>query len=217
MMLKVLVDWYPDEYEMIKFLANNDLESFSSLAESDPALVRHLIGYGVVKKGVSGYYFNIDNLSELLRNKHKKQNLTMTSEEKVQEISARRNSFEKKLRSVIRNTLIISKGKRKAYESVTSAISSTRREGLSGHDLDNLLSKDSSPLFFLELINIVKRDWPVFENIFDMSKAKFEVMLEEINKVGRPDAHAKDINDTDFNQLRIYFDKLEAVIDDVSF
>lgn len=154
MMLKVLVDWYPDEYEMIKFLANNDLESFSSLAESDPALVRHLIGYGVVKKGVSGYYFNIDNLSELLRNKHKKQNLTMTSEEKVQEISARRNSFEKKLRSVIRNTLIISKGKRKAYESVTSAISSTRREGLSGHDLDNLLSKDSSPLFFLELINI---------------------------------------------------------------
>lgn len=216
MMLKVLVDWYPDEYEMIKFLANNDLKNFHSFAESDPALVRHLIGYGVINKGVSGYYFNIENLSELLRHKHGKQQLSMSPEEKVQEISVRRNRFEKKLRGVIRNTLIITKGKSKAHTAVTSAIPESRRVNLSSHDLDNLLSKESSPLFFLELINIVKRDWPVFENIFDMSKAKFEVMLEEINRVGRPDAHAKGISDTDFDQLRIYFDKLEAIVDDVS-
>ena len=216
MMLKVLVDWYPDEYEMIKFLANNDFEGFGDLAESDPALVRHLIGYGVVKKGASHYYFNIENLSDLLRKKHKKHSLSMTPQEKVQEISMRRNSFEKNLRGIIRSTLIITKGKPKAYEAVISAMPSDRRDGLSGYDLDHLLSKDSSPLFFNDLINILKRNWPVFENTFGMRKQKIEIMLEEINKVGRPDAHAKDIDEIDFNQLRIYFDKLEAVIDEVS-
>lgn len=36
-------------------------------------------------------------------------------------------------------------------------------------------------------------------------------MLEEINLKGRPEAHAKSIEDDDFTQLRLYFKKLEEM------
>lgn len=83
---------------------------------------------------------------------------------------------------------------------------------LINYDLSGILDRDSSPLFFLELINIVKREWTNFENVFDIEKAKLILMLEEINATGRPDAHAKYVDEDEFQQLRLYFKKLESML-----
>lgn len=74
------------------------------------------------------------------------------------------------------------------------------------------MCRDASPLFFLELINIIRREWPSLENIFSLDKARLIIMLEEINSIGRPDAHAKAISKDDFQQLRLHFKKLEDAL-----
>lgn len=67
MMIQVLCEWYPDEYEMLCFLAQGDMESFNSFASAHSSYTRHLIGYGLIQKGTSGYSFNFEEVSELLR------------------------------------------------------------------------------------------------------------------------------------------------------
>ncbi|MGM1331511.1 hypothetical protein ACS0TW_37690, partial [Klebsiella michiganensis] len=129
---------------------------------------RHLVGYGLVQKGASGYSFNFEEISDLLRKKHNNERLNLTDDEKVQEISIRRNRLEKAMRVFIRNSLKISKGSNKAKDTVIAAVPEGRRSMLINYDLSGILDRDSSPLFFLELINIVKREWTNFENVFDI-------------------------------------------------
>lgn len=47
--LSVLQRWYPLEYEMLDYLARNDLASFSSVEQSIPDLSAHLRAYGLVR------------------------------------------------------------------------------------------------------------------------------------------------------------------------
>ncbi|EIU4421134.1 ATP-binding protein [Pseudomonas aeruginosa] len=212
MMIQVLCEWYPDEYEMLCFLAQGDMESFNSFASAHSSYTRHLIGYGLIQKGTSGYSFNFEEVSELLRKKHKNEKMNLSDDEKVQEISSRRNKLEKDLRQVVRNALKISLGGKKAKEAILAAVPETRRAPLSNYELNDLMCRDASPLFFLELINIIRREWSSLENIFSLDKARLIVMLEEINSIGRPDAHAKAISKDDFQQLRLHFKKLEDAL-----
>ncbi|MDT7460014.1 ATP-binding protein [Citrobacter koseri] len=212
MMIHVLAEWYPDEYEMLCLLAQDDKQKFNAYAQENISYTRHLVGYGLIQKGSSGYSFNFEEISDLLRKKHSNERLNLNDDEKVQEVSIRRNRLEKGMRVLIRNSLRISKGSNKAKDSVIAAVPEGRRAMLINYDLPGLLDRDSSPLFLLELINIIKREWPSFENIFDNEKAKIILMLEEINATGRPDAHAKYVNEDDFQQLRLYFKKLESIL-----
>lgn len=212
MMIQVLAEWYPDEYEMLCFLAQDDMENFNAFANEHLSYTRHLIGYGLVQKGPSGYSFNLEEVSALLRKKHQSERLNLTDDEKVQEVSIRRNRLEKGLRMLVRSSLKISVGAIKAKDAIISAVPESRRPVLQNHDLAGLLHRDTSPLFFLELINVIKREWSVFENVFGIDKTKLVLMLEEVNAKGRPDAHAKKIDEDDFQQLRLYFKKLESVL-----
>ena len=213
MMLQVLSEWYPDEYEMLLFLAHDDMESFEGFAADNPSLTRHLIGYGLIQKSENGYAFNLEAIAELLKTKHKHEKVNLSNEDMVQEVSTRRNILEKTLRSMTRNVLKISLGPTKAASAVVAAVPESRRPALIGQSINSLLDRDQSPLFFLELINIIKREWVSFEKSFEVDKTKFILMLEEINNYGRPEAHAKNLTKDDFTQLRLYFNKLEVILD----
>ena len=52
----------------------------------------------------------------------------------------------------------------------------------------------------------------IFKNVFELQKNKVEVMLNDINEAGRSDAHAKEIEENDFQQLRLHFSKLEEIL-----
>jgi hypothetical protein len=209
-----LRDWYPDEYDMLRFLAQGDQRMFTEFARDHALYTRHLIGYGLITQSDHGFGFNIEALREYVNQLHKYERLNLTDDEKVAEISARRNRLEKLLRVAIRNTLHSSYGKKKAAETVLAAIPEKRREALVSLSLDALLARDSSPLFLLELISLIKREWQTLQNVFEMEKSKLEVILDEVNSSGRPDAHAKYVQDDEFVQLRLYFKKLENVLED---
>ena len=135
----------------------------------------------------------------------------LPDQEKVDEISHRRNRAEKKLRMLLKNALKQSFGKKIAMEKVLKAIPSERRKNLENNDIDTILNRDESPLFFLDLKNIIKREWNSFMNIFELEKNKVMIILDDINSSGRPDAHAKSIKTDDFKQLRLHFNKLETI------
>ena len=86
-----------------------------------------------------------------------------------------------------------------------------RRERIGTNDIEVLLSKENSVLYFKDLLAIVERDWNCFSNVFEIEKNKLTVMMNDINDFGRPDAHAKEIKENDFQQLRIHFNKLEEI------
>jgi hypothetical protein len=216
MIVTVLRDWYPDEYDMLRFLANGEQETFTAFAQEHGIYTKHLVGYGLLTQSAHGFGFNIEVLREYLNNLHRYERLSLTEDEKVAEISARRNRIEKSLRVALRTGLRAAYGRKKAGECILSAIPEKRREALATSDLEVLLARNSSPLFFLELVAIIKREWAVFQNVFEMEKNKLEVMLEEINASGRPDAHAKYIGNDEFAQIRLHFKKLESILDDWS-
>ncbi|HEX6899836.1 MAG TPA: hypothetical protein VF789_08985 [Thermoanaerobaculia bacterium] len=214
MIVQVLRDWYPDEYEMLTFLAQEDCETFNHFANEHATYTKHLIGYGLIKPGAGGYFFNIDAVKGHLIAKHRFERLNLSMEEKVAEVSTRRNRVEKDLRVVVRNALKIALGKTKATEKVLMAVPESRRTKLSNYDVDALLDRDASPLFFLELVNVIRREWDVFGKMVDIDKAKFIFILEEINSLGRPDAHAKNISADDFSQVRLHFRKMETFLEE---
>ena len=212
MIVQVLRDWYPDEYEMLRFLADGDEDSFSEFAADHERYTRHLIGYGLVQHSKHGYAFNIEAVREFLGALHKFERMNMTAEEKLAEICERRNSIERKLRVVVRNALRAALGKRKAAETVLKSLPEPRRAKLTSLDLDQLLSQDSSELFLLDLIQMISKEWSILQNVFEMDKDEVRVMLNQINTLGRPDAHARSIDIDDFMQLRLHFKKLESIL-----
>lgn len=212
MIVSVLRDWYPDEYDMLRILANGDLANFALFAQDHAAFTKHLIGYGLMIQSEHGYTFSIEALRDYLNNLHKHERLNLSDDEKVAEISARRNKIERQMRVALRNTLHSTYGRKKAGERVIASLPERRRESIGTSDIDILLSRETSPLFFLELVAVIKREWDVFQNIFEMEKSNLEVMLDEINASGRPDAHAKYVTKDEFSQLRLYFTKLERLL-----
>jgi len=211
MVIQVLKDWYQDEYDMLKYLAQGDKESFNEFALNNSSFIKHLVGYGLIQQSENGYAFNIEVMKEYLGNLHKYEKINMSEDEKVEEISRRRNALEKSLRKIIRNTLKTKYGKKIALEKVLSAIPETRRITLQSFDIEKLMSVDSSPLYLLDLVNIIQREWDGFQNIFEMDKNKTNMILNEVNQFGRPEAHANIIGKNEFDQLRLYFNKFEII------
>ena len=198
---------------MLRFLAHGDQATFATFARDHGTYTKHLIGYGLMAQSVHGYIFNIEVLREYLNNLHKYERLNLSDDEKVAEISARRNRIERLLRIALRNALRAAHGRKRAGECVRAALPEKRRESVGTADIDVLLSRDTSPLYFVELIAVVKREWSSLQNVFELEKGKLELILQEVNESGRPDAHAKYLSDDEFSQLRLYLRKLETILD----
>lgn len=213
MMIMVLRDWYPDEYDMLTFLAQDDDESFAEFAKERQTYTKHLIGYGLIQVSNGNYAFNVEALKTYMSNIHKFERKHLTMEEKLIEVSARRNQVEKAIRKLVRMTLLVLEGESKARKKVIDSLPEPRRQKLEGYSFGELLHRDKSPLFFKELTSIVIREWGSFQNVLDMEKGKFSFIVDDINRLGRPDAHAKDIQPEDFEQLRLHFKRLESLLE----
>ena len=210
----VLRDSYPDEYDMARFLAMGDIQSFKELAEGMASLTSHLVGYGLIQRGAEGYFFKIDAVKNYLEARHKYEQLLETNESRLAEISERRNALEAKLRLIVKRVLIQKVGRAKASAVIVNACPEGRRDALSRLNLEELLNPKTCPLFFLELINLISREWPDFQNVFEGSdKQRTIIMLQDINSQ-RADAHSKGISSDAFQQLRLHFSKLELMLAD---
>lgn len=212
MILQVLQEWYPEEYDMLRMLAQGDTEAFNLFAADNQRFTKHLVGYGLINEGPYGYSFAIDAIKEFLLRKHRYERINLTREEQETEISARRNSLERRLRTMIKNVLCAHCGSKKAAEIVLAAIPEERRKGLP-NQIELLLNREKSDLYFKDLGNLILREWDKFMNVFELEKDKMSVMFQEINLHRKADTHASVLSKDDFLQLRLHFSKLELILD----
>lgn len=204
----LLEEQYSDEYLMLEYIGQGDLEGFDILARQDPNLLEHLYGYGVLKRGMEGSYFNIGVVERFFAKKAKPVRL-LGSEDRLAEISKRRNALERKVRVHVKTVFSVHFSKAKRRENLVSKLVERRRNEIAGSDFDDLLAEGASPLYFDELKSVILGFWDKFENSLEMSKNEFEYHMTVVNKA-RYDAHAKDVHDHDFQKARVSLGELEA-------
>jgi hypothetical protein len=205
----LLKSQYPDENVMLDYFGCGDIKSFNTLADADPNLLEHLFGYGILKKGINEIYFNIGIVERYFSMKEKPVDV-VTPEDRLAEVSRRRNALEKSLRRHINLVFRVNFPKSKRRDMLISKLLENRRKMVEGFEFDSLLSETSSPLFFKELISIILAYWEKFDNSLDMSKNEFEYHANVVNSL-RKDAHANDFDEKEFSKARVSLTDLESL------
>ena len=207
----MLKETYPDEYELLKMLAQDGSDTFSELADLDVRALGHIMGYGVIDKGIKSYYFRIGLLERFFSGQQKQSNL-MSKQERRDEVSRRRNNLEERLRQKIDQVFQVVFPKNQRRDKVLRKLTENRRKELSNKTFDELLSDDCSPLYFNEVRQIIDGHWQKFENAFSINKTEFDYHMDVVNRHRNLDGHAGTITDEDFEKLRMSILELEKMV-----
>ena len=207
MILDVLVRQFPDEYVMLSALACDDKETFNGLCD-DPTLTNHLMGYGLIDRGVNGFFFKIESVKDHLRKKERFRATVTNNSERLLEIASRRIILEPTLRRLVATILQANHGNKAAQitekyltgQSLTRLKNDGFRAAFSAHSKDTNLS---------DLIKIITEEWPLFKNMFSIEKIEFSFYMETIRKARTEDAHTGTLTNDDFNIARAAFSKIE--------
>ena len=105
MVINVLKEYYPDEYEMLTMLSIGDVKQFNEFAQLSKEYTSHLIGYNILDENNGTYTFKIEAIKRYLESKNKYVKIGLTNDEKIKVISDRRNRIEPQLRLVVRTIL----------------------------------------------------------------------------------------------------------------
>lgn len=203
MVIGVLNEHYPDEYAMLSYLASERNSDFEELAEGEPSYVQHLLGYGVVSKGSSGYDFKIDVLKQYLARKNKYKNLNLTNDQKIAEIGERRNRSEIRLRKVVMRQLLANFGDESAKNMILAKHDQLKRRKYSSLEYKQLFDPNKHEIYFDDLRELMRKNWEqCFKNIFSEDVEKFNSRMVILNSIGRSDAHAKEVADHDMESFR---------------
>jgi hypothetical protein len=212
MILSVLKDYYSDEFEMLTYLANDDLKTFEEFAELHPSYTLHLLGYGLLKKERGNYDFNIDSIKEYVLEQGKYRRIGLTNTEMWSEISLRRNSSEVKLRKVIKILLKANLGVVDAKQVVLDIFGGQRKSKLSPLTYDELFNAAKSEIYFSDLAKIISKKWDFFKHSFEQTKQDTFRQLDFINS-SRADAHAKELSAEEFAYFRLCMASIEKDLD----
>ena len=213
MILNVLLDYYGVEYEMLEYLAIGDKTEFDFYAQ-EQSYTNHLIGYGILSKNDNNQYdFKVDLIKDFIAEKNKYKKKELSIEEKLQEISERRNKLEPKLRNLIKTILLSNLGKHEAKEFILNIFGGKRKNTLRKLSYSQLFNASKSEIYFSDLSKIISKKWDLFKNIFLESKQDTFQRLENINKY-RNDAHAKEITEDEFILFRLSIEKIEQDLDE---
>lgn len=214
MVLSVLKNWYPDEYQMLEWLSVDDQSTFQGLASLSPSYVNHLKKYNIVIEHNGKYYFNNESLKFFLSNQNRYQKLHLTNEEKQREISERRNKIEPLLRKIVRQTLKLIYGEDEAKKIVIAEMYGKEKIGrYENNDYMDFFDPTKHQIFLLTLFNLIKKNWDKgFQNIFDCNKDLFDARTTIINYNRKGDSHAAEIPDEQFQEFRGAMSWLEKKI-----
>ncbi|WP_156113462.1 ATP-binding protein [Paracoccus sanguinis] len=205
--LDLLKRQYEIEYELLDMLGRGDLVKFNEIVADDPHFTEHLVGYGLIKRGEEGYFFNIGVVEEYFAAMRKPVHL-LGKEARRAEISDRRNRIEEALRDEIRSVFKANFSKADRREQLVAIVPSERRAKLDKYTFEELLSPHTA-LFFLDYKQLIEKHYEKFKNSFNITKEQFSVYASDINFQRKPDAHAGEIGDLDFEKIRVSLGVLE--------
>ena len=215
MLIDVLKQFYPDEYEMLNCLALNDEETFNFFANEDYTYIKHLIGYGLISESDYRYDFKIDSIRDYLKKKNSSKAKFKTNEEKWSQICIRRCNLELELRKMVKQILIITyKGKENAKTHVIDKIYGTEKRNYTTYSYEDLFDAKKSKIFLKNLTTLIKCDWDSFLTfIKPLSQEDFLFTMNVINQEGRFETHAKIPDDTDMILINAAIDKIQGIAD----
>lgn len=223
MVLDVLISDYPDEYDMLTFLAVGDVESFNGFAQQDSAYTLHLLNYGIIGENAKrdGFTFKIEAIGDYLRQKTRYQRIHLSLEEKWAEINERRNKIEPKLRNLVRRQLKSGLGLELATEKIKSALTgdeSSNKEKikrLSKPTYSDFFDPNKVNIYLRTLFKVIVANYETcFRNLIGEDVEIFNAKAKIIMSYGRPDAHAKAIDDNSFGLFRGAMSWLEKIIEE---
>lgn len=200
MILSVLSQFYPDEYEMLKLLALEEKETFNYFVNSDPAMVSHLIGYGIIYKSAEEYDFKIDAIRDYIIRLNKAHIKPVTADEKWKTLCSRRNEIEVRLRKMVKNTIRTSyKDETHAKEHIIKKVLGGDRK-LYSYAYSDLFDPKKANIYLKGLTDIINANWDYFADYF----GKQEIFINHMNILnceGRFDAHAKEPDDCEMSAV----------------
>ncbi|MCK1417626.1 ATP-binding protein [Bradyrhizobium sp. CW4] len=199
--LSNLNSFYPDEYSMLEYLARGETSTFKEMVDYSPEYVEHLIGYGLVIRRGDDYEFAFDAIAEAVK-RSLKDTGEATREQKWANISKRRNNLEQEIRGALyrwSDTLEPDEWKL----SVEACLSKPRLAQLGVLSRRQAFSRNSSPLYLIELLKFIQQS----------KQSRASQISEALNVVNnhRVDAHAKDIEETEYQRLNDALAFLEDV------
>ncbi len=201
MILGVLKDFYPYEFDMLKYIAIEDMTTFRQLAELSSEFTNHLIGYKIIDKSNNNYYFKIDAIKDYLLAKHKYEKALESPQERFIEISERRNDIEIKLRKIVRTILQANFGKSDATINYLNILGEPRKSKYYGISFNELFDPNICEVYFEDIRKSIIKYYELFKNIFGSNKEDFDFKMKQINKY-RSDAHAKEISKEEMDMFR---------------
>ncbi|MDH2672372.1 AAA-like domain-containing protein [Klebsiella quasipneumoniae] len=210
LIITVLRERYPDEYQLIEYLAAGDQKTFTEFFGMSEKLVEHLIGYGLVKRDSENFHFTIKTIASYINTQSRIRLLPTTREEKWHRLCEGRNRLETDLRQLISHTLKYKHSPDKAKEIFLAIISPPdRQKSLSLLKFSDIFR---SKLYFEDLRKVIEKNWSDFEKVFNNEKSKFSQYMTIINST-RGDAHANDVSDDDMGLFEITIDWLQTKVD----
>ncbi|UBV45545.1 ATP-binding protein (plasmid) [Deinococcus taeanensis] len=217
--------WYPEEYEMLGMLANQDRQSFISLSEEFPEFSNHLHWYGLVDSDKNITIPSmIPEIKRHIRNSKKKESAVkneqpkeLTVEWKRSEIGRIRNGCEDRLKKLIKRGLKFKYGVSKWGASLVSHSVSYDKAKLHGINPDEILK---SRLYLKDIKSILDKEWGAFQAMQsdrkDAAIQKIELLafIDQLDQ-NRIDAHAGDIDDMKFGLIVLMGDKVIRTLDNL--
>ena len=213
MILGVLKGFYPSEFDMLKYIALDDMKTFNELALLSPEFTNHLLGYKIIDRNNSNYSFKIEAIKDYLLVKHKYEKALDTPSERIKEISERRNYIEPKLRKITRNQLLVAFGPQEATNKYLAILGDPRKSKYTSYSYNDLFDASLCEIYFEDIRKTIIKYYDVFKNIFGGNKDDVDHKFAIINKF-RSDAHAKDITKDEMEVFRLAISYIETKIND---
>lgn len=188
-LVDVLIQFYPDEYEMLKLLAIEDIDNFKYFANADYSMIKHLKGYGIIRELDNEYDFQIDAIKEYILSQNNTVSLYESKETKWEKIVTLRGNLEIDLRKMVKAIIRISSmSESGAKEYVVKKIYGADKKYYSLSYAD-LFDSRTSKIYLKSLTSLISGKWDYFKDYW----ANQEILLQSLNLInneGRFDCHA---------------------------
>ena len=211
LIVNILQIRYKDEYELLGYLSQGDMDTFKEFVNLSHSMIEHLEGYGLIREEKGSYYFRIKAVEDYVRENTLIRKKLNSRKEKWQAICINRNKIETDIRKLIKIILQSRFGLTKAKEIILEIFDDNRKKHFIELSYEQIFS---GGLYFDDLRKIINKNWECFSNIFKSDKNKFDINMEIINK-NRADCHANEIDDESMGYLSLAVQTLQKQIDEV--
>ena len=222
MVLNILQSCYEKEYNALKILATSGDEQISQTLDNKD--LQHLLGYGLIENNAGRYAIRFDTIERFLQGKYKFERQGLSISEQKEEINLRFDNAERKLRTIVRDTLRQALGTEIGKETVINAMRHNSAVTQKMIDVATTLqfkqlfdSTLNKGMFFTTLIKIIGENYSLFSNVFSANKSDVINHLNVLNQSRTLPGHSAPENvenwkTSDFEKFRTSMQWCEKIM-----